>query len=67
MIILPVARALNSRPIDETVVSTEYFKTSLANLVFRYRSGNLVLLHLDFTGLAVVRPRSTIEDNESSI
>jgi len=46
-------RALNSRPIDETVVPAEYFKASLANLVFCYRSGNLVLLHLDFTGLYV--------------
>ena len=54
VIILPVARALNSRSIDETVVPTDYFKTSLANLVFCYRSGNLVLLRLDFTGLSVV-------------
>ena len=67
MIIRPVARALNSRPIDKTVVPTDYFKTSLTNLVFCYRSGDLVLLHLDFTGLSVVRPRSAIEDNESSI
>ena len=47
MIILAVARALSSRPIDEMAVTTEYFKTSLANLIFCYRSGNLVLLHLD--------------------
>jgi len=54
VIILPVARALNSRSIDKTVVPTDYFKTALANLVFCYRSGDLVLLQLDFTGLSVV-------------
>jgi len=52
VIIRPVARSLSSRPIDKTVVPTDYFKTSLANLVFCYRRGDLVLLHLDFTGLS---------------
>ena len=44
MIIQPVARALNNLPIDETVVPTENFKTSLANLVFCYevRASGLV-------------------------
>jgi hypothetical protein len=54
VIIGPVARSLGSRPIDKTVIPTDYFKTSLANLVFYYRSGDLVLLHLDFTGLSTV-------------
>jgi hypothetical protein len=54
VIIRPVARSLNSWPIDKTVVPTDYLKTSLANLVFCYRSGDLVLLHLDFAGLSVV-------------
>jgi hypothetical protein len=51
VIIWSVARSLSSRPIEKTVVSTDYFKTSLANLLFCYRRGDLVLLHLDFTGL----------------
>jgi hypothetical protein len=66
VIIRPVARALSSRKIDKMVVPTDYFKTALVNLVFCYRSGDLVSLHLDFTGLSVVRSRSAIEDNESS-
>jgi hypothetical protein len=36
VIIRPVARSLSSRPIDKTAVPTDYFKTSLANLVFCY-------------------------------
>jgi hypothetical protein len=34
MIIRPVARALSSRTIDKALIPTDYFKTSLANLVF---------------------------------
>jgi hypothetical protein len=51
VIIRAVTGSLSSRPIDKTVVPTDYFKTSLTNLVFCYRGGDLVLLHLDFTGL----------------
>jgi hypothetical protein len=46
MIIWPVARSLTGRPIDKAVVPTDYLKTALANLVFYYRGGYLVLLHL---------------------
>ena len=67
MIIWPVARPFSGRPIDKAVVLTDYLKTSLANLVFYYRSGDLVLLHLDFAGLSVVVARSSIEDDEPSI
>jgi hypothetical protein len=54
VIIRPVASLLRSRSIDKTVIPTDDLKTSLLNLVFRYRSGNLVFLHLDLTGLSAV-------------
>ena len=63
--IIRITGSLSCRAIDKMVVPTDYFKTCSANLVFCYRGGDLVLLHLDFTRLPVERPRPAIEDNES--
>ena len=62
-------RPAAERPDDRSnlIVPTDYFETSLTNLVFCYRSGDLVSLHLDFPGFPVVGARSTIEDNEASM
>ena len=67
MVIRPVAEPFSGRPINKLVNPADHFKPALADLVFYYRSGDLELLHLDFTRLPVVQPRSTIKYKESSI
>jgi hypothetical protein len=60
VIILPGARALNSRSIDETVVPTEYFKTSLANLLFLLQKRQFGIAASGFHG--TVRGMTEVHD-----
>ena len=64
MIVGPIARPLNSRPVYEAVLSVDHFETRFAKLIFDCGGGYFVVPPFKFTGLSFSCQRTSIDDNE---
>ncbi len=64
VIVGPITRPLNSRPVYEPVVSVDHFETRFAKLTFDCGGGYFVVPRSEFTGLFVSWQRTSIDDDE---